>query len=50
VLRVTQMGLKKAHKILVFKVKVKYHLRGLNIDVMMNIKIDTNRIACSSVN
>lgn len=49
-LRVTQMGLKKAHKILVFKVNVKYHFRGLNLDVMMNIKIDTNRIACRNVN
>jgi len=39
VLRVTQMGLKKAHKILDFKVNVKYHLKGLNIDVMMMIKL-----------
>jgi len=37
VLRAIQMGLKKAQKILVFKVNVKYHLRGLNVDVMMNI-------------
>jgi len=43
-------GAEKGTEILVFKVNFKYHFRGLNIDIMMSIKIDTNSITCSNVN
>jgi hypothetical protein len=34
------MGALKTHKILVLKINVKYRLRGLNVDITMNIEIN----------